>query len=308
MKMKSKMVSISAVALAAVTLVTAVWADVAPVVNATPTGTTPVAAPTMQLAVNAPTASALPTIAEPAVGAASSLTTLQRLTQLEQQMKNFTAMNMPQEISDLQNQVQQLRGQLQVQSHDLKLLNSQQRSFYQDVDSQITQLKNLVSNGGSVDNPSVAPAKPKKTKPASTRSSTPKAKAPVSVSSTDTSAYQAAFELVAKKQFNAAIGAFNAYLNQYSNGRYVANAHYWLGEIYAQQKKVGKAELEFTTVVTQYPKSNKVADSRLKIAMIHASAGKIAEARQEFQAVEKSYPGSTAAQLAGIQLQQLSLN
>ncbi|QLH41401.1 MAG: hypothetical protein HWD59_00790 [Coxiellaceae bacterium] len=55
------------------------------------------------------------------------LTTEQRLTRLEQQMNNITQMNTPARIEELQQQVAQLQGQLEVQTHDLKMLSDAQK-------------------------------------------------------------------------------------------------------------------------------------------------------------------------------------
>ncbi len=233
----------------------------------------------------------------------------QRVNQLAKQVQNITTMNLPEQISDLQNQIQQLRGQLQVQSHDLQLLNTQQRSFYQDVDQRIQQLKVLINNNGSSSTPasSTPAAKTKKTPAVGSVTSQLNANdAAEKFNLKDAQTYQAAFAQVLKKKFTDAMEGLQNYLSSYPNGRYAVNAHYWLGEIYLRQSQSKKAIQEFSTVVKNYPKSNKVADSKLKIAMIHMSQGKKDQAKTEYQALKKQYPGTTAAQLASIQLQQLA--
>lgn len=227
-----------------------------------------------------------------------SLSMSDRVSRLEQQMTNIVNMNLPQQINDIQQALQQVQGQLQVQAHDLKLLNEQERSFYQDIDQRINQLKNL----GSA---------PSATMPsASSNSGASPLKTQSSNDSTqlnDANAYRDAFNLVSKKQYVASIQSLNNYLNNFPNGAYVANAHYWLGEVYALQKKNDQAVAEFNTVILQYPKSSKVADAKLKLAIIHARMGDTAKALEGFKAIKREYPGSTAAQLASLQLQQMSL-
>ncbi|MDF1795174.1 MAG: tol-pal system protein YbgF [Coxiellaceae bacterium] len=258
-------------------------------------------------------------VATPSVAMDSSMPVGQRLTGLARQVQNITAMNLPQQISDLQNQIQQLRGQLQVQSHDLKLLNTQQRSFYQDVDQRIQRLKALVSNSnGNGDDSSSNGSGPSPSGSSSNSNNSSKAAGSNVTSQLNTSTasqnfnlkdaqtYQSAFALVLKRKFTPAMEGFQNYLSSYPNGRYAVNAHYWLGEIYLRQSQTDKAVSEFATVVKNYPKSNKVADSKLKIAMIHMSQGKTAMAKNEYTALKKQYPGTTAAQLASIQLQQIA--
>lgn len=222
---------------------------------------------------------------------ALSMTMDQRVARLEQQMDYLTKMNLPQQITDLQQTMQQLQGQLQVQEHDLKLLNDQQRSFYQDLDQRMTQLKNLVPSSDSNSNSS----SDTKTKQDKT----------TNLQMQDSDVYRAAFDLLTKKQYDKAKDAFTNYLTQYPNGDFLVNAHYWLGEIYLMQSDFKSAETEFSTVVNKFPKSNKIPDAKLKLAIVHIKLGKKDQARQELTAIKKAYPGTTAAQLADIRLQQM---
>jgi tol-pal system protein YbgF len=210
----------------------------------------------------------------------------QRIAKLEKQVNNIASMNFPQQITLLQQQIAQLRGQLEVQGHDLQLLNKQVRSFYQDLDNRINQMNNLNGgDSGKVDNNVL--------------------KASTSIQLQDANAYQAAFSLLTKHQYNKAQKAFLNYINDYPNGNYVADAHYWLGEIYLTQKNYKKSESAFQTVLLKYPKSDKISDAKLKIAIIHANTGKVDQAKGELRDIQKKHPNSTAAQLANIHLQQL---
>lgn len=224
----------------------------------------------------------------------SSLTLSQRLVRIQQQINNLVDMNLPQQMSDLRQELAQLRGQLQVQAHDLKLLNNQQRSFYRDLDQRIDQLKNLNSGGGSGNNNGV--------------NSNANAASPTSnnIRMKESNAYQAAFSFLKKKQYGKSQTAFQEYLNDYPNGQYVSNAHYWLGEIYLAQKNNEQAAQQFQTVISKFPKTPKIGDAKLKLAVIHANMGKIKLARQELMQLKKQHPDSTAAQLANIRLQQLN--
>ncbi len=231
--------------------------------------------------------------------ATTNMSSDQRLARLERQMGNLARMNLPQQISQLQQQIAQLRGQLEVQEHDLQLLNKQQRSFYQDLDNRINQMKNLnAGNNGSASGSSsnASPAKPDKN--AIDTSVT-------SLKLKDASTYQSAFSQLTKRHYDKAKQALQNYLNVYPNGNYVADATYWLGEIYLVQKDYPKALTQFNAVIKSHPKSSKVVDAKLKVAIIHANTGKVEQARSELMAIKKQHPNSTAAQLANIRLQQL---
>ena len=46
--------------------------------------------------------------------------------------------NLIEKVLNLQKEVQELRGQLEIQAHDLKLLQQQQLAFYKDLDSRLS--------------------------------------------------------------------------------------------------------------------------------------------------------------------------
>lgn len=218
----------------------------------------------------------------------------ERLLRLEQQMANLIRMNLPEQISQLQQGLQQLQGQLQVQAHNLKLLSDQQRNFYQDIDQRLAKLKNNAAAGV------------KFTKQTNSSNSKSTIAAPIyNKQMQDTNNYQFAFNLLLQKKYDQAKAAFQKYLTTFPQGKFLANAHFWLGEIFALEKKYAQAAKEFNTVVKQFPKSAKVPDAQLKLAISHANMGQVKQAMQEFLQIKKRYINSTAAQLATIHLQQL---
>ncbi|MBW5803048.1 tol-pal system protein YbgF [Coxiella endosymbiont of Ornithodoros amblus] len=294
-KMKIKTLFVSSALAAFMLGAPLTWSD-APVEDISAqsqgTETTVSLSETPQTAIPTPFVS-LPAAATPQM----DLTVTQRLARLEQQLNNIINMNLPQQISDLQKQLAQVRGQLQVQERNLELLNNQQRSFYRDLDQRITQLKNLNSNNSdsSNDNSASSSQKPSTGDTSNTNN----------IQLQDSNTYRQALDLLTKKQYDKAEAFFQNYLNDYPNGSYVANAHYWLGEIYLQQKDRKNAAHEFQTVRDRFPKSEKVLDAKLKLAIIDAEDGEIKQAKEELTKIKKQHPGSTAAQLANIRLQQL---
>ncbi|MCK4869791.1 MAG: tol-pal system protein YbgF [Gammaproteobacteria bacterium] len=219
-----------------------------------------------------------------------SLSLDQRVAKLEQQMQNLNAVNLSQKIDQLQQQFQQLQGELDVQQHDLKLLNDQLRSFYQDLLQQIKRQKTGADDNATTTTPiaKLVTAAPTDT----------------SVVNKDQQAYKQAFNLLVTKKYAAAVTQLNAYINNYPNGKYAANAHYWLGEVYYLQSKMTLSASEFQAVVTKYSDSSKVGDAQYKLAMIHLMQGKSKQAQAEFSKVVKLYPNSAAARLAQEQLRK----
>lgn len=252
-------------------------------------------APVVDLSQTEQVAQAQPTMTQPPAAPAttsmpdySSLPMDQRINRLEQQQSNLAQMNLPSRIDQLQQQVNQLQGQLAEQTHALQTMQDQQKSFYQDLTQQLNQLKvNPVSTTGKVST----------TSPAATTLA-----ATATTSATEQTSYQNAFNLLAAKKYDEAIASFQDYLKQYPTGQFVANTHYWLGEIYFLQNKMPLSQTEFQTILNKYPKDQKVPDAMLKLAFINDNTGKHSEARQQLKEIIKRYPDTSAAQLASLRL------
>lgn len=254
----------------------------------------------------------------------TNLNVEQRIGRLEQQIRNVNAQNLLHRIEELQQLVQKLNGQMEEKQHQIEQLNQQLKSFYQDLN------RRLGGKGGDsaiVAEPvaSIMPIVPVK--------STAVAEDGEIVSATDDSTakilgdgvkktetlkpvgaaadsaflkeqqmYQTAIDLLPDKKYEASESKLRDYLKAYPKGIYVANAHYWLGEINFLQKNFDAAEEEFKIVVDKHAKSKRAADAMLKLALVHQNQGREAQAKQELSQVVKRYPGTSAAQLAKKQL------
>ena len=237
----------------------------------------------------------------------SNLTANQRLSKVEQQLSNIVHMNLPQQVNDIQMQLQQLSGQLQVQEHDLKLLNIQQRNFYQDLDQRIRKISGSNSDDSMINNGDTKKPTPSQSNPSSGKGAVNNSAAENNIELQDSNAYKAALDLVVKRRYDDAIKRLNKYINVFPNGEYVGKAHYWLGEIYYLKKSYKKSLQAFSVVVNGSPKSPRVPDALYKIALIHAVSGKIAQAKKELRGIQRRFPNSAAAQLATIQLKRFDL-
>ncbi|MCE3043654.1 tol-pal system protein YbgF [Legionella sp. 16cNR16C] len=230
-------------------------------------------------------------------------------------------------LQGMRQEIQELRGQLEVQSHELKQLQQQQLSFYKDLDSRLSntlQTKSIARN----ENPAELKLETK-TPPTASVSQAPSA-APTAVKSVQQSntalteintavipsaknnpadeqlSYLAAYELVKNKHFDNALAAMNTFVAQYPHGGYTANAHYWLGELYMVKKNYAEAISHFDLVLKQFPSSSKAAACTLKMGYALAASGRETEAKQSLQQVLKNYPDTPTAQLALAKLHTLS--
>ncbi|KTD44837.1 tol-pal system protein YbgF [Legionella quateirensis] len=219
-------------------------------------------------------------------------------------------------ILSLQQEVQELRGQLEVQAHDLKLLQQQQVAFYKDLDARLgnaagksVQNKPVTDLTVGSNTPAAQPNIPAtaQNKPVKTPITTKPVVAVSRVNPADEQiSYLAAYELVKNKRYDDAIGAMQTFAQKYPNGGYTANAEYWLGELYLVKRDYPKAIEHFETVLQKFPSSSKSAASMLKAGYAFAAKGDNQEAKRRFQEVVKTYPGTSTAQLAQSKLDAIN--
>ncbi len=118
-------------------------------------------------------------------------------------------------------------------------------------------------------------------------------------------AYQAAFELLKNAHHEEAMKAFSAYIEQYPDSQYAANAQYWLGEAYYVKLRFQEAIAEFRLLVENYPDSQKLTHSLLKIGYSLHELKQYDEAIKVLEDLQSRYPGSSAARYAGERLQRI---
>lgn len=224
-------------------------------------------------------------------------------------------------VQGLQQEIQELRGQLEVQSHDLKLLQQQQIAFYKDLDARLNHTApatkaamNTKAESPTIDtreNLTAASSAPvAKTPSPSTSAPVAPIVTPVSTNSANNPAeeqisYFAAYEMIKKKRYDEALVAMEKFVAQYPKGGYTANAQYWLGELYMVKKDYAQAIKHFEIVLQQFPSSSKASASLLKIGYALAESGKAREAIRRLQQVVKNYPDTNTAQLAKAKLESL---
>jgi tol-pal system protein YbgF len=201
----------------------------------------------------------------------------ERVERLERQIDYLEQLQLSAEIDQLRRTVQDLRGLVEVQTHELQALREQQRYMYADLDKRVSGGKTTMGKQQlDFSNQTVLDEEVK--------------------------AYEAAFQLIKTKQYGQAIFGFENYLKQYPGGQYVVNAHYWLGELFMISGDVKQSKREFEVVVNKYNQSEKVPDALLKLGMIANDQLDFSEAKKQWQTLVKKFPNSSAAHIAKIHL------
>ncbi len=259
----------------------------------------------------------------------------QRLDKLERLLQSQGLLDMLQQLEALQNEINQLRGQIEVQNHTLEQIKKRQREIYTDLDRRIQRIgtgDNVAMERSPDDNP---PLEVLPTVDPATQTSTGETGSPLTIEKveppiepTETTAltsqgttappavsadpatikteYQKAFKLLKQSQYDKAIDAFGKFLNNHPESQYSDNAQYWLGEAYYVTRRYEEAITEYNKLVSLSPESTKITHSLLKMGYSYQELGQMEEAKKTLTNLKEYYPGTTAARLAEDRLRRIN--
>lgn len=256
-----------------------------------------------------------------------------RVAQLERQQQaappadgNVELLN---RLTQLQSEVQVLRGMLEEQDFKLREMERRNRDLAVDFDSRIERLEGGSGSGqpliapepaavpegtlgglvGSVagDAADVAPAAAAAPAQTSNGSMPAPSETVGPDPAAERAAYDAAFDALKNGQYAEAARRFQSFLTQYPSGDLAPNAQYWLGESYYVTQNYQVALESFERLLAQFPSSNKVPDALLKVGYCHYELHNWDLAESTLNRVIQRYPDSTVARLAQGRLRALRL-
>ncbi len=211
-----------------------------------------------------------------------------RVSKLERLLEGQALTDMLQRIQRLQQDVQTLRGELEVQANELNGIKQRQRDLYMDVDRRLEQL--------STAPPATAPAALPGSGGAVAAAPSPEQ---------EQAAYQQAFDKMKEGRYDEAIILFRGMLANYPGGKLADNAQYWLGEANYVTRRYREAADEFSKVISGYPQSPKLPDAQLKLGFSYYELGEWTKARETLEQFVGSYPQHPAGERAKERLQAL---
>ena len=210
-------------------------------------------------------------------------------------------------LDQLQKELRQVRGEMEVVNHELSGIKRRQRELYLDMDRRLSDVElagvNVVKPDKAVNTKSTAAAKATANETAKAQATTGQ-KLPPTRDEKD--AYRGAFNMLKEGRYDRSIKAFTGFLKKYPNSTYADNAQYWLGEANYVSRKYKNAVSEFGRVISVFPDSTKVPDAMLKLGFTHYELKQWTKSREMLEAVMKNYPKSSAAKLAGTRLKRMT--
>lgn len=181
------------------------------------------------------------------------------------------------QVQSLQEEVLTLRGLVEQQAYELRRLKQQRMDDYVDLDRRLSQVSGAP--------PSRRPAITDPEADSFAEQTTMPERSPAE----ELTAYRNAIDLVLKqKKFDAGIDALQAYLKEYPNGNYTANAQYWLGQIYLQKEDYPNSKLWFSRMTEEFPSHQKIDEAKFKLGRVHDLLGEKKEAQKLIREVANS--------------------
>lgn len=221
------------------------------------------------------------------------------------------------ELQLLRDEIRQMSGRIEELDHELGRLKQRQQEDYRDLDRRINP---DADEAAGADTRSSASAPLPTTTPPSSGMASPAASttipqlesrepassiplvvtddpdAPVADLRADREQYEAAYDLLRRRRMDESAQAFQAYVNDHPQGRFVANAYYWLGEIHLLQNKLDDAEQAFSTVKDNFSGDQKAEDAAYKLGRVYHLKGQDTQAKAILESVASG--SSNTAQLA----------
>ncbi|WP_018298279.1 tetratricopeptide repeat protein [Fangia hongkongensis] len=200
------------------------------------------------------------------------------VTKLQNQVSYLIAQQNQAKSNQFAQTLDQLRGQIEMNSYKLAQLNQTVSQTLVDFSKRLDALEKKVNK------PSARELRLQR----------------------DNAAFEKAKSALLAKNYNTAKRLFNNYTRDYYNGENYSESLYLLGQIYLIQGDTKAAYQKFNTIVTRYPKSVKIIDATYSLAVLELANGNKAKAKRYFQQIVSKYPSSSYAKKADMQLKKLN--
>ncbi|MCB1824215.1 MAG: tol-pal system protein YbgF [Candidatus Competibacteraceae bacterium] len=197
-----------------------------------------------------------------------------------------------QRIEQLEAEVRQIRGELEIYRHRFDQLQQENARAY---------APPTAPPGAAIPpraEPSLAGPPPADTTAPPVARTMPSAE-------TAQADFEAALGELREGHHARAIAGLRRFLNAYPDSDQAGEAQYWLGESYYLSRDYAAAKEAFINLGVRYPESARLPDALLKLGYIYGEAGETDRAREVLQKLARAYPDTQAAGLAERRLQAL---
>ncbi len=181
------------------------------------------------------------------------------------------ALNLVNQNEQALAEIAKLRGQIELLSNDVAVLQKKQNDLYAALDARLLKLE---PRQVTIDGQEAA------------------------VAADEQTTYDAAMNMFKSGDYKTAAAQLADFVRRYPQSGYASNAQYWLGNAYYAQRDCVKAIAAQQVVATNYPDSAKAPDAMLNIGNCYIEQKNKKAANKALRDLIAKYPNSNSAQAA----------
>ena len=205
----------------------------------------------------------------------------QRILSIENVIKSQGLMDLLSQIDRLNEELNKIKGELEVAQHHIDLSQQRQKDLYADTDG---RLRKLEAGNSSATNTATEIKEPQAQ--VNSANTTP------AESSAESKAFEGAQALLQAGKYKDAFDAFDKFLQGYANSKQVPNAQYGLGYAQFSLKNYKAAIATQQKLISQFPESLKVPDAKFNIANCQIQLSDIEGAKKSLRDLIAQHPAS----------------
>jgi tol-pal system protein YbgF len=235
-----------------------------------------------------------------------------RLAGIEAKLQNQGLLTLSNEVQGLKAELGRIRGELEVQSHQLRETQKRQQDLYADLDMRLTALAKVMTAppapAAQVRPPAAAAdtaAPPPATAPSPSAAPVATDESITREQLAESRAYETALNQFKIGNYQGAIAAFRGFVKVYPKSPLAPSAQYWIGNAFFADRDYKAAMAHQRKLIATYPDSPKVPDAMLNIASCQQELNDPDKARRTLEDLVEKYPVSAAADTARRRLQTL---
>lgn len=198
------------------------------------------------------------------------------------------------QLEQLQAELRELRGKVEVQTHEMEAHKARQRDLIADIDRRLSEIERRgaapVEGAAAREGGAAAPAA---------------AEAAPANAAQEQQEYDAAFALLKQGQYGRAGKRFRDFIRAHPRSPLVDNAQYWVGESAYVVRNFRQALEEFSRLVQGHPNSPKAPGALLKVGYCQYELAEWGKARETLNQVIARYPTAPEARSAELRLAKM---
>ena len=201
---------------------------------------------------------------------------------IEKRLLAIEAVVQGQGFADMQNQIEalkqelaELKGELEVATHNIETTQQRQKDLYTDTDTRLRKIESNATTSATVANPSIASAP-----------------AVAMVEEKDVLAFNEAKSLSKSAKHKEAFAAFDLFLKEHPTSRLVPDALYGMGYSQFALKNYKSSIATQQKLVFMHPESVKVADALYNMANSQIQMSQIASAKKTLKDLIEKHPNA----------------